>query len=100
MISIDHTEFSWWKTRSICPLSGRRLTRGRYSCRVRQASTRSRVAGATSGRPLRTLDTVVTETPVSSAMAAIVARRGPWAEVGLVIGPLVVPVRWCFPKIS
>src|SRR5690606_16393687 len=36
------------------------------------ASTRARVAGETSGRPLRTLDTVGTDTPASRAIAAIV----------------------------
>ena len=38
-------------------------------------STRSRVAGATSARPLTTFETVGTETPAASAMCAIVSRR-------------------------
>src|SRR5215470_9975720 len=38
------------------------------------ASTRDRVAGATSERPFSTRETVGTETPASSAMDAIVAR--------------------------
>src|SRR6185369_13059652 len=36
---------------------------------------RARVSGATSARPLTTLDTVDTETPASRATAANVARR-------------------------
>src|SRR5436190_16758808 len=39
-------------------------------------STRRRVSGATSGRPLITLDTVGTETPASRASSAIVGRSG------------------------
>ncbi len=90
MISIDHMEFSSWKTRSICPLSGLRRRRRRYWWRARPASTRSRVSGDTSGRPLRTLETVVTETPSSAAMDAMVVGRGPRAGEGLVIAPLTV----------
>ncbi|GAB7191663.1 hypothetical protein NUM3379_23710 [Kineococcus sp. NUM-3379] len=38
------------------------------------ASTRARVAAATSVRPFRTLETVATDTPVSAAMAEMVDR--------------------------
>src|SRR6478736_6089864 len=40
------------------------------------SSTRRRVSGATSGRPLITLDTVGTDTPASRASSAIVGRSG------------------------
>ncbi len=40
------------------------------------ASIRRRVAGATSVRPLITLDTVGTDTPARSATSAIVVRAG------------------------
>jgi hypothetical protein len=38
------------------------------------ASTRARVSSATSGLPLRTFETVGTETPVSTAILAMVTR--------------------------
>jgi hypothetical protein len=41
------------------------------------SSTASRVFGATSGRPLRTRDTVAIETPAALAISRIVARALP-----------------------
>ncbi|GAB3981636.1 hypothetical protein GCM10027615_62660 [Plantactinospora veratri] len=74
MIWVAQPESSSWKTRSICSTAlDWRFARRRYRCRSRLASTRARVSGATSERPLRTLETVVRETPTSSAMVAIVA---------------------------
>src|SRR6185436_9527855 len=72
MISIVHADPYSWKTRSRWPAVAGPRVRRRYWWRRRLASTRARVCGATSARPLRTLETVVTDTPTSPAMTAIV----------------------------
>src|SRR6202035_6127804 len=51
-----------------CPLRG-------YWCCASSCSTRARVAGATSGLPFTTLDTVGSDTPASAAIAARVVLR-------------------------
>src|SRR5436190_23413554 len=47
-------------------------------------STRARVAGATSARPLMTFDTVGTDTPAAPATSAIVTRPLPLSGRGTV----------------
>jgi len=47
-----------------------------YPSSLMTASTRRRVSGDTSNRPLTTLDTVGTETPATVATSAIVMRGG------------------------
>jgi len=53
-------------------------------------STRARVSGATSGRPLTTLDTVGSDTPASAATAASVARRRGVRSPGLTASSVLV----------
>src|SRR5918998_3348778 len=67
------------KTSSMCLLaSGTALApRGRYCSSCRTRSTRSRVAGATSGRPLSTLEMVGVETPARCATCCSVRRLDP-----------------------
>src|SRR6185437_13628654 len=67
-------------------------------------STRARVSGATSGRPLTTFETVGSETPASAAMAASVGRRRCCcrscpAPTGLVLGTSL-PLPRCHPLSS
>src|SRR5581483_899956 len=86
MISIAQIELNSWKTRRIWPASGGlRGCRRRYRCSSRLASTRALVSGATSARPLSTLETVAMETPTSSAMVAIVGVPGLSSGPGEVI---------------
>src|SRR5690349_19829727 len=52
------------------------------------ASTRRRVSGATSGRPLITFETVGTDTPARRAISATVGRSDEWRRVRAAgIGP-------------
>src|ERR1035441_3500534 len=75
-ISTAHGLSSPLKMRSISPARRPRRRPGRWYLRSpSRRSTRARVPGATSGRPLTTLDTVGSETPASAAMAARVGRR-------------------------
>ena len=46
-----------------------------YWCWSSSCSTRARVAGATSGRPFTTFETVGSETPASAAITASVVFR-------------------------
>ena len=63
---------------------------GRWYCACRAAaSTRALVSGATSGRPLTTLETVGRDTPASAAMAASVGRR----RTRFAVGAGAVPCR-------
>jgi hypothetical protein len=76
-ISIAQPVSNSWNTRSTRPpLVACRRARRWYWWRSRLASTRALVPGATSPRPLRTLDTVATETPTSLAMVAMVVEAG------------------------
>ncbi|GAB3931375.1 hypothetical protein GCM10029976_035240 [Kribbella albertanoniae] len=53
------------------------------------ASTRSRVAAPTRGRPLTTLDTVMVDTPADRATSAIVTTEAFFIQATLeVFGPL------------
>jgi len=75
-ISTAHGLSSPLKMRSISPVRRRRRSPGRWYLRSpSNRSTRARVSGATSGRPLTTLDTVGSETPASAAIAARVGWR-------------------------
>ena len=74
-ISTAHGLSSPLKMRSISPARRPRRRPGRWYLRSpSRRSTRALVSGATSGRPLTTLDTVGSDTPASAAMAARVGR--------------------------